>query len=101
MLDVGKMVDAVLDAVDKPLHSLHERIKALEARISELEVRPQVKYLGIWNAQKIYTIGNLVTDHGSMWHCVDTCVGARPGSSDAWQLAVKRGSDGKDARGSR
>ena len=31
MLDVGKMVDAVLDAVDKPIRALHERVKAIEA----------------------------------------------------------------------
>ena len=31
MLDVGKMTDAVLDAVDKPLRAMHERIKAVEA----------------------------------------------------------------------
>jgi hypothetical protein len=31
MLDVGKMVDAVLDAVDKPIRALHERVKAVEA----------------------------------------------------------------------
>ena len=35
MLDVGKMVDAVLDAVDKPLRSFHERIAAVEARTPE------------------------------------------------------------------
>jgi len=31
MLDVGKMVDAVLDVIDKPLRAMHERIKAVEA----------------------------------------------------------------------
>jgi hypothetical protein len=30
MLDVSKMVDAVLDAIDKPLRTMHERIKAIE-----------------------------------------------------------------------
>jgi hypothetical protein len=30
MLDVSKMVDAVLDAIDKPLRAMHERIKAIE-----------------------------------------------------------------------
>jgi len=32
MFDVGKMVDAVLDAVDKPMRAMHERLKAVEAR---------------------------------------------------------------------
>ena len=35
MLDVGKMVDAVLDVIDKPLARMHERIKAVEARAPE------------------------------------------------------------------
>lgn len=30
MLDVGKMVDAVLDAIDKPMRAMHDRVKALE-----------------------------------------------------------------------
>jgi integrin beta 3 len=35
MFDVGKMVDAVLDAVDKPLRVFAERLKAVEARVPE------------------------------------------------------------------
>jgi hypothetical protein len=40
MLDVSKMVDAVLEAVDKPLRAFAERIKALEARQPELPTAP-------------------------------------------------------------
>ena len=43
-----------------------------------------------------YQPGTLVTHAGSMWHCyVDSR--SRPGESPDWTLAVKRGSDGKDA----
>ena len=35
MLDVGKMVDAVLEVVDKPLRAFSERLKAVEARVPE------------------------------------------------------------------
>jgi len=35
MLDVGKMVDAVLDAIDKPRRAFHDRLKALETRAPE------------------------------------------------------------------
>jgi hypothetical protein len=38
---------------------LIERIDALEARIKALEDRP--KYLGVWDAIKMYTPGNVVT----------------------------------------
>jgi len=36
MLDVGKMTDAVLDAIDKPMRSLHERLRMVETVPPEL-----------------------------------------------------------------
>ena len=33
MLDVAPMVDAVLDAIDKPLRTFAERLKAVEERL--------------------------------------------------------------------
>jgi hypothetical protein len=73
----------------------------LIARIAELEQKPGLKYQGVWAAEKVYSVGDFVTDHGSLWHCWDTNVGVRPGSSDTWQLAVQRGKDGRDVRGNR
>jgi len=43
MLDVGKMVDAVLDAVDKPIRALHERVKAVEAPALPAELVERLK----------------------------------------------------------
>jgi outer membrane receptor protein involved in Fe transport len=43
MLDVGKMVDAVLDAVDKPLRTLAERVKAVEAATLPADLVAQLK----------------------------------------------------------
>jgi hypothetical protein len=74
-----------------------ERIEALERRIAELEARPTVKYLGVYRENKAYGSGSMVTAAGGIWHANRaTC--DRPGSSDAWTLACKRGADGKDAR---
>ena len=70
----------------------------LRKELAELKSRPEMKYAGVWSGTKVYTIGSFVTDDGSLWHCCDACVGARPGSSDAWQLAVKRGRDAKGSR---
>ena len=72
----------------------------LQKRVAELEARPAMKYEGVWDAEKVYRVGDFVTDGGSLWHCSDTNIGVRPGSSDAWRLAVKRGRDGRDANGS-
>jgi hypothetical protein len=74
-----------------------ERIERLEKRIAELEARPTVKYLGVYQQDKAYGSGSMVTASGGIWYANRaTC--DRPGSSDAWTLAVKRGADGKDAR---
>ncbi len=75
--------------------AIAEAVAPLERRIKELEARPAMKYCGVFDATKVYHVGDFVTDGGSLWHCADTNIGARPGSSEAWQLAVKRGRDGK------
>jgi len=71
--------------------------QGLEARVAKLESRPLVRYHGVWSPDTEYQRGDLVTSGGSMWHCWHT-TRAKPGESDDWQLCVKRGSPGKDAR---
>ncbi|MBR1231975.1 hypothetical protein [Bradyrhizobium sp. AUGA SZCCT0182] len=72
-------------------------IATLTDRVKELEARPSsLKYVGVWDQQKVYGAGNFVTDGGSMFHAQRASVGERPGSgSDAWVLAVKKGKDAK------
>lgn len=70
----------------------------LRKEIAELKARPSLKYEGVFDAQKVYTVGSFVTDDGSLWCCMEACVGVRPGNSGAWQLAVKRGRDAKGSR---
>jgi hypothetical protein len=94
----GDVVEKVLSIVAKGVGA---EIHRMEKRIAELETRPTMKYEGVWDEQKVYRIGDFCTDGGSMFCCRESNVGARPGSSDAWQLAVKKGRDGRDVRGSR
>jgi hypothetical protein len=56
------------------------------------------KYCGTWKKGTRYQEQSMVTHHGSMWFCRQT-TNAEPGKGSlAWQLCVKRGRDGKDAR---
>lgn len=78
-----------------------ERLTALEGRATALEAKPSLKYEGVWDRAKVYSVGNFCTHEGSLWHCCDDNINAEPGPSAAWRLAVKRGRDGRDAKGSR
>jgi hypothetical protein len=90
----GEMIDFVGSLADHN-NKLSEYIASLLKRVKELEARPTLKYLGIWETEKVYASGSFVTDAGSIWHAHRANVGERPGTGDAWQLAVKKG---KDAR---
>lgn len=65
------------------------------ARIAALEARPVIEYDDIWQPDKSYRVGQLVTYRGSLWACRATTT-TQPGTSKDWRLAVKRGRDAKD-----
>ncbi|GAB9214381.1 hypothetical protein BDS110ZK18_42890 [Bradyrhizobium diazoefficiens] len=68
-------------------------ITPLKERIKELESRPTLRYLGIWDASRTYPRGSFVTFSGSVWHAETENTGVRPGEGgNIWKLAVKRGS---------
>lgn len=72
------------------------RIKALEARIRELENRPAaLKYAGIFDPRRTYEKDEACTDNGSLWIARrSTKLGEKPGDDSlAFQLAVKHGRD--------
>lgn len=74
-------------------------VKALEARVAVLEVRPTLEYKGIWQAGEFYQLGNAVTKDGSVWISRLNNTRGEPGKDPtSWQLAVKRGRDGRDTR---
>jgi len=74
-----------------------QQVEPLKQRIAELEQRENnLKYLGTWQASGEYQRGNFISHDGSMW-CATRDTRSRPGTSNDWQLCVKRGRDGKDA----
>ena len=75
-------------------------VRTLHSRVEELERRPTLRDAGVWSAEKTpYGLDAIVTDRGSAWIAKRaTC--QRPGEdNDDWRLMVKRGRDGRDAKG--
>jgi hypothetical protein len=52
---------------------------------------------GIWKEGAVYSEGDGVTQGGSFW-IAQTTTSVKPGASEEWRLAVKRGNDGRDAK---
>lgn len=52
---------------------------------------------GVWKEATVYSAGDAVSMGGSLF-IAQTSTSAKPGKSDDWRLAVKRGTDGRDAR---
>ncbi|MBX3704624.1 MAG: hypothetical protein KF822_12685 [Steroidobacteraceae bacterium] len=84
---------ALRTLVEGLTEELAGKFGAIERRLAELESR-QVRYVGVYESGRRYRKGELVTHDGSVWHC-EAATEAKPGTTDAWVLAVKRG---KDAR---
>ncbi len=58
---------------------------------------PRFEYHGVWTPKQ-YVTGDSVTWAGSLW-IAKTNTSMKPGDgSDGWQLAVKRGADGKNGK---
>jgi len=91
-------LDPLLDSI---LGTIKEVRDELQARIAALEARPTLKYLGTFSDGAWYDEGNCVTHGGSAWICIRR-TNVTPGAPDSgWQLAVKRGADGKPGRDGR
>jgi hypothetical protein len=89
---------ALMAALAPVIHDHVEKVtQPLRNRITELEAKPEMKYHGIWSEKTSYPVGSFVTDGGSVWFCSKRST-ERPGTSDSWQLACKRGRDGRDGK---
>jgi hypothetical protein len=56
-------------------------------------------YKDVWKEGEVYGLGDFVTLGGSLWHCnAPTWTNEKPGTTETWTLAVKRGRDGKDGK---
>ena len=69
----------------------------LVADVFEGDGTPINKYFGTWKADNEYDEGAVVTHDGSGF-IAKKSTREKPGASDSWQLFVKRGKDGRDAR---
>jgi hypothetical protein len=79
------------------ISEVFDRVNQLRTAVAALERRKSFFYRGVWDASEEYAEGDFCTDRGSLWTCLAP-TRSRPGSNDDWQLAVKRGRNGKDAR---
>jgi hypothetical protein len=72
--------------------ALHKaRLAQLESRIATIEQqRESIAYAGTYRPGEKYAAGTFITDHGSLWHA-NRSTTQRPGTSDDWTLAVKKG----------
>jgi hypothetical protein len=74
----------------------------LAIRVDALEKKPNAQYRGVWNENERYVEGEFVTHKGSVWAAKASSRGFRPNENpNTWQLAVRRGRDGRDADGRR
>jgi integrin beta 3 len=55
-------------------------------------------YCGVWKEGESYVPGDIVSFGGSGWHCNREDPGKPETKDCGWQLMVKRGRDGKDAK---
>jgi hypothetical protein len=90
--DLKKLLTESFNAVKR-------EVTALRDRIAELENRPSLEYAGVWEATKTYGRNDAVSWAGSIWIARRDDNLKKPGLvGSGWQLAVKRGRDGKDAK---
>ena len=88
-----RLLASVKDYFARGIAPAAARIEALERRVAELEARPQaLAYGGTWSAGQESKKGLFYTDRGQVWFAQET-TRDRPGETNAWTLAVRRGQD--------
>lgn len=85
------------EAIAKAVAAAVDAIVAMPRLIRRIQQLEQRSYRGLWKMRTAYACGSLVTHSGSVWHSNEDDNTDKPGSSDRWTLAVKRGRDGKNA----
>ena len=93
--ELDQTVAALIDAIGALISNERESVAAVEARVKALEGR---QYAGTWKSGAAYRKGAMVTLEGSLFIARHDYP-SKPGTpKSGWQLAVKRGRDGKDQR---
>lgn len=75
-----------------------KQLAPLLERIAVLESKPSIEYQGVYEAGKAYGVGAAVTYEGSVWIARQVTAHQPGTAASGWQLAVKRGKAGRDAR---
>jgi hypothetical protein len=102
MRGVRDFVQPTFDAQSRRMSAIETALKTierLEARLADVEKRG-LRYLGVYQRAMDYRRGDATTHDGSLWIATDDTRG-QPGVDANWQLAVKRGRDGKDVSAQR
>jgi hypothetical protein len=90
---LGPIIKQAIDAAVAPL-----KIELRDVKEELRDVKANFCYKGVWKTDEIYKVSNSVTDGGQIFIAMRNSQGQRPGFSDHWRLAVRKGQDGKDAR---
>ena len=97
----AKVFAEYIETVEKRLVESTRKIQNLEKELAEQKAAPPPtladSYAGVWQPS-LHRRGAVVTMDGSLWIAKAAATEAKPGTSDDWQLMVKRGRDGKDLR---
>jgi hypothetical protein len=97
----GEIATLMKEFVERKLAPLRIAVANLEAKnailSAEIAAHRSVKYMGVHKPGAEYSEGSLVTRDGSVFHCNRTTKAILGDGNQDWQLAVKRGRDGKDA----
>ena len=103
MLDVVEVISPVVkERLTEAMAETFLYMKTLESRVIELEnatKEPSISYCGVWTEGE-YEKNSAVTHVGSLWIAKrKTRSKPQPDAAEGdWQLAVRRGRDGKDAK---
>src|SRR5258705_12808621 len=92
-----QLAQVIANAIDPKIQKMAAALVAMQKEVKELRREVAAKeYKGVWQEGQ-YEKGNLITHGGSMWIALKDSQD-KPGTRDAWQLAVKRGRDGRNTR---
>lgn len=67
------------------------------AKVFHMEL-PFLRYQGVFQHGKSYTVGDVVTFGNQSWHCHEATITPPGDGAKAWQLMVRKGRDGKDGK---
>lgn len=96
-LELAHVVAVQVAQLEACYRSTVATVAELRDQLEQLrQASSEFRYAGTWKRGAAYKAGNFCTDDGSLWACLHDTTD-RPGASTHWQLAVKRGRDGRDA----